>query len=213
MQKTKPSGHVAFLSGIAETVNRPNIIRRSKTGKPKKKTKEKESDPMMKFIQATATAAVFALAAMGPAAAAGDKDTSRNYSISFGDGDLLQSLKDLDAEDLAELKAELAEAKAEIAEAIEEVKAARAELKAEFDDENIVQAAFTEAGRAVRTEARRAFVEVRAELDRVERDLAAERHEIGEAEFQETQDAIEFIRAELAEIEGMIGELAAAMEA
>jgi chromosome segregation ATPase len=160
-----------------------------------------------------AAALTFAVAA--PAASAHDFDniSINGFNFDFDSEDLLQSLIEMDAEDIAEMRADLAEARVEIRDAIGEIADARAEADKNEELKPIILAALAEASKEVEGSVGEAFAEVRTELDRAESELSDLRSSLDEAEFNETKDLIAFLRSELVEFEVAVGELVAAMKA
>ena len=156
-------------------------------------------------------AAAIGLAFAAPAALANDFIDISLEDLDFGDEDFLQQLIDMDADDIANMRAEMAEARAEIREAIGEVEAARAEAAANPETKPVVIAALEAASAAVVTATKTVFEEIRTELDDAETDLAAA--DISAEEMSETKAAIAALREELAGIEDALGELVAAMRA
>lgn len=149
-----------------------------------------------------------------PASAHGVDNISINgLNLNFGDEDFLQALIELDADDIAEMRAEFAEARQEIRDAIGEIDDARAEAAKSDEAKSILTVALSEASESVEEAASEAFNEVRAELDRAEDELADMRSSLSAEEFNETQEVIEFLRSELVEFEVALGELIAAMKA
>jgi len=162
---------------------------------------------------AGAAAMTFAVAA--PAASAHDLGNIavNGFSFDFDGEDLLQSLIEMDAEDIAEMRAEFAEARVEIRDAIGEIDDARAEAEKSDEAKSILAVALSEASESVEETVQTAFAEVRTELDRAESELSEMRSTLDDAEFNETKDLIAFLRSELVEFEAAIGELVAAMKA
>lgn len=160
-----------------------------------------------------AGAAAFAVCAAAPTAAyAGGKSISIN-GVNFGSEDLLERLIDLDADDIAHMRAEMADARAEIADAIDDIEDARLEAKSAPGGETILNVALDAADAAVSGATGAAFAEVRRELDRAARELKDMRSDLSAAEFAETQEAIAVIREGLTSLEAALAELSAAMKA
>jgi chromosome segregation ATPase len=156
-------------------------------------------------IIAAAAAAFMALAA--PASAHG-----REIVLDIGDGDLLEKLIALDADGIADMRADIAEARAEIAEAIEDI----AEAKAEVDEAPagarfIVRIAFSAARAATEAAVSEALDEVHDEIDDAEKRLKTA--DVSVEERAETQGAIDALREDLASLEDSLEELFAALRA
>lgn len=150
------------------------------------------------------TAAAMALAA-APAAA---KDVSLSIDNSE---DFLEKLIEMDADEIADLRADLAEARIDIADAVDEIADARreAEDKAPFA-RSIMNVAFRFAGDRVEGEAAGAIREALAELDSAEAELSA--LSLSDAERAETQAAIDVLRSELPLLLSALDDLAAALK-
>ncbi|WP_133162196.1 hypothetical protein [Hyphococcus luteus] len=168
-------------------------------------------------IWLAAGAAALGLAVAAPAALAGnftDKAVSFdgvNLNIN-DDEDLLQTLIDMDAEDIADLREEMADARADIKDAIGDVEEARREAKEDPKTAGFVDIAFAAASASVESSTRGVFDNVYAALDRAESNLDAGKVEVSDAEFEETSEAIAVIREELAGVEAALDELLAAMK-
>lgn len=156
-----------------------------------------------------------ALTVAAPAASAHDFDniSVNGLNFNFGDEDFLQSLIEMDAEDIAEMRADFAEARAEIRNAIGEIDEARAEAAKSKEAKSILAVALTEASESVSEATKNAFDEVRSELNRAESELDGMKSSLSAEEFSETQELIEFLRSELVEFEVALGELIDAMKA
>ncbi len=155
-------------------------------------------------------ASALALGFAGPAAA-GDSINIGGVSFGDDDGDFLEQLIKLDADDIEELRAELADAHDEIMDAIAEVEEAKAELQ---EIPNFaIKVALSGASVAVSTTTNHAFKEVRSELDRAEQDLEGMKDRLSAEEFAETEAAIAMLREELATLEDALDALSASMRA
>ncbi len=156
-------------------------------------------------------AAALGLAFAAPAAMAGDFVNISFDDLDFGEEDFLQKLIEMDADDIADMRAEMADARAEIRDAIGEIEDARAEAEANPETRSVIEAALAAASAAVTSATNSAFEKVRAELDEAEIELATT--DVSAEEMTETQGAIAAVREELAGIEAAVGELVAAMKA
>lgn len=156
-------------------------------------------------------AAALGLAFAAPAAIASDFVDISFDGLDFGEEDFLQKLIEMDADDIADMRAEMADARAEILDAISEIQEARAEAEANPETRTVIEAALAAASAAVTSTTNSAFEKVRAELDEAEIELATT--DVSEEEKTETQGAIAAVREELAGIEAAVGELVAAMKA
>lgn len=141
-------------------------------------------------------------------AAAGEKE-SRTIVIDY-DGDILDELVDLDADEIADLQEEFADARAEIEEAIDEIEDARAEMDDVPGGGLILKIAFGAAQIATEAVVAEVMAEVRADIDEAEDQLGVADLDAGERE--ETQDAIDALRDELDALEASLDELMDALE-
>ncbi len=159
--------------------------------------------------------AMLAFTAATPAAVAGDISSISidGLNFDFDNEDLLQSLIEMDADDIAEMREELAEARVEIRDAIGEIAEARAEAEDSDEARAILAVALSQASKSVEDSITEAFGEVRAELDRAEGELSGMKSTLSSAEYAETNDLIAFLRSELVEFEVAIAELVTAMKA
>lgn len=157
-----------------------------------------------------AGAAVCGMALATPAMARDSSD--RDVVINIGkDGDLLKQLIEMDAEDIADMRAEMAEARADVAEAIGDIEDARQEVKGIPGGRLILRIAFASARAGATTAVEEALTDARTEIDRAERDLRTA--EVSEEERVETQGAIDVLRTELDSLEDSLNELLSAMSA
>lgn len=156
-------------------------------------------------------AAALGLAFAAPAAVADDFVNISFDDLDFGDEDFLQKLIEMDADDIADMRAEMADARAEIRDAISEIQEARAEAEANPESRTVIEAALAAASVAITSATDSAFEKVRAELDEAEVELAAT--DVSADEMAETQGAIAAVREELAGIEAAVSDLVAAMKA
>jgi hypothetical protein len=155
-----------------------------------------------------AGAAACGLAFATPAMAKGGDDVVINIGK---DGDLLEQLIEMDADGIAEMRAEMAEARAEIAEAIDEIEGAREDVKGVPGGRLILRIAFASARAGASTAVNEALAEARTEVDRAERDLAVA--DVSAEEKVETQGAIDVLRTELDALEASLGDLLDALRA
>jgi len=160
---------------------------------------------------------VFALVALAgaalvsTAAVAGDRK-ERDLVINIGkDGDLLEQLIAMDAEDIEDMRAEFAEARADIKDAIADISEARAEAKRAPGGGVILKIAFATARSGVSAAVDEALGEARRELDRAGRDLKVK--DLSKDERAETEFAIDTLREELDSLEVAIEELMDALRA
>ncbi len=159
---------------------------------------------------AFAGAAACGLALSTPAMARGSDD--RDVVINIGkDGDLLKQLIEMDAEDIAEMRAEMAEARADVAEAIGDIEEARQEMKSVPGGRLILRVAFASARAGATTAVDEALTEARIEIDKAERDLKTA--DVSAEERVETQGAIDVLRTELDALEVSLNELLSALRA
>ena len=126
--------------------------------------------------------------------------------------ELLEQLIDLDADEIADMRAEIADARAEIQDAIAEIEEAREEAASEPGGRAIVDAALKAAGATVAETTKMALHEARAEIDEAERQLVEAKDRLSAEEVAETQGAIDALREELEGLEEALGELATAMK-
>ncbi len=161
---------------------------------------------------AGAAALAFTLAPAANASEFGDISIE-DFNLNLGDEDLLDGLIAMDADEIAELRAELAEARVEIAGAIQEIEDARAEAAKSKEAAAILAVALSEASKSVEETVAEAFDEARQELNRAEGELIDMKPSISSAEFEETSALIAYLRSELVEIETALGDLVAAMKA
>jgi len=159
-----------------------------------------------------AGAAALCLTAAAPAAYAHEGFDLDNINLKLGE-DFLQSLIDMDAEDIAEFREEMADARAEIADAIGDIEDAKAEANADPQHRDLILAALATAADTVESTTKGVFEKVRDELDKAEADLKAGKVQVSADEMKETTEAIKTIRTELAGIEASLGDLLAAMRA
>ena len=159
---------------------------------------------------AIAGAAACALTVAPPALA---RDSSnRDVVINIGkDGDLLKQLIEMDAEDIADMRAEIADARADIADAISDIEEAREEVKGVPGGQLILKIAFASARAGTRTAVEEALGDARDEINKAERDLATAK--VSDEERVETQGAIDALRTELDALEASLNELIVAMRA
>ena len=164
-----------------------------------------------------AGAAAFALFAIAPAPAlAGDLS---NLSVEFNDLDLdinkenfLQQLIEMDADDIAELRADLADARKDVLDAIAEVKEARLEARKDPQTAGFIDIAFAAASVSVENSTYGVFNDIYDMIDSAEADLKAGKADVGAAERRETQEAITVLREGLDGVQDALGELLAAMK-
>jgi hypothetical protein len=141
-----------------------------------------------------------------PAAFAHD---GREVVLEIGDGDLLEKLIKLDAEGIADMRADIAEARAEIAEAIQDIEEAREEIAEDPGAKFVVRIAFAAARGATKMAVGEALEDAYEEIDDAEKRLKTA--DVSEAERAETQAAIDALRQELAELERSLEELIEAL--
>lgn len=150
-------------------------------------------------------AAAAAMMAFAPASAHG-----KEIVLNIGDGDLLEKLIALDAQGIAEMRAEIAEARAEIAEAVRDIEEAKKEIdEAPAGARVVVRIAFAAAREATEAAVKEALAEARDEIDDAERRLKSA--DVSEAERAETQGAIDALREDLAGLELSLNDLLAAL--
>lgn len=171
-----------------------------------------KSSPRRKGVRASAAAMTAALTAgLVFAAPAHSMDSDRTITIDFdSDEDFLEDLIELDAEGIADMRAEFADARAEIDDAVDEIRDAREEARSAPGGEFIVKIAFAVAKATVRVSIDRALNDVGRAVDKAERDLATA--DVSDAERIETQGVIDILRVELASLRTSLDELAAALD-
>ncbi len=158
-----------------------------------------------------AFAALAAAALISTAAVAGE-NKGRDIVIDIGeDGELLEQLIEMDADDIADMRAEFAEARADIKEAIADVADARSEVKGVPGGGVILKIAFATARSSVSVAVDEALDEARREIDRAARDLKA--MDVSAEERAETEGAILTLREELDLLEIALEELMDALRA
>lgn len=160
-----------------------------------------------KLAAAAACLAGAALLIAGPAEAKG-----REVVIDIGDGDLLEKLIKLDAEGIADMRADIAEARRDIEEAILEIEEARREVGDEPGAARFVlRIAFSAAREATEAVVAEAMAEARKEIDDAERKLKSA--DVSAAERAETQGAIDGLRDDLDDLEDALLDLIEALRA
>lgn len=153
---------------------------------------------------------IAALAAAGLALSAPAE--ARDLNITIGkDGDLLEKLIEMDADDIADMREEFADARNDIDDAISDIADARAEAKAAPGGAFFLKIAFAAASAATDASVNSALDEVQTELDRAERELKTA--DVSAEERLETQEAIETLRDELATLRVKLDELIDSMRA
>ena len=169
--------------------------------------------PSLGFAAWSVLAAIAVAAPAATPAFAHDRDGSTIIvnGVNFSDDDFLQDLIDLDADDIADLRDEFADAREEVLDAIQDIEEAREDVKGVPGGGVILKIAFGVASKTVSAATSEAFDEVRDALSEAEDELQDKREEVGEDEYDETSKAISVIRAGIADIEGALAELTAAM--
>lgn len=158
------------------------------------------------FIFAAAALIALTIAALLP-------NNASAHSLSFGDTEeLLEDLIAMDADEIEEMRQDLIDARADIADAIKDIEEAKEDVKEVPMGAAIANIAFRTASATVSASTDMAFNKVRKELKKAEAELKDRRKELGEAEFKETQGAIQMIREELIEIEYALDDLQAALK-
>lgn len=160
-------------------------------------------------------AAALGLAFAAPAASAVEiGDISFNdFNFDINSDDFLQNLIDMDAEDIAELRAEMADARAEIKDAIAEIEEARKEAGDQPEAKAVLAAALQAASASIIESTDGVFKQVHDALDRAESELVSGKVEVSAEEVTETKLVIAALREELGGVQAALGELAAAMKA
>lgn len=162
----------------------------------------------------TFVVAVFALAGaalVSTAAVAGERK-ERDLVINIGkEGDLLEQLIAMDADDIEDMRAEFAEARADIKDAIADIAQARDEAKRAPGGGVILKIAFATARSGVSAAVGEALGEARRELDRAGRDLRTK--DVSKDERAETEYAIATLGEELDALEIALDELMEALRA
>lgn len=158
-----------------------------------------------------AGAASLCLSFATPAAMAGDNMDIGSIDIDFEDGEVLEKLIELDADDIADIRDELGEARDDIFDAISDIEEARQKALEDPMAAGVMKVAFSAASVAINVKAKGAFRKVYAELDKAEQDLNSGAVEVSAAEMAETQEFIAVLREELGGIEEALDALIAAM--
>lgn len=159
-----------------------------------------------KILGAASAAAAMVFAA--PAFA----NEGREIVLNIGDGDLLEKLIELDAQGIADMRADIAEAREEIADAIRDIEETQEEIKdAPAGARVVVRVAFAAAREVTESAVGEALAEVHEEIDDAERRLKTV--DVSDAERVETQGAIDALREELAELQRSLDELVATLRA
>jgi predicted nucleic acid-binding Zn-ribbon protein len=158
-----------------------------------------------------AFAALAGVALISTAAVAGESK-GRDIVIDIGeDGELLEQLIEMDADDIADMRAEFAEARADIKEAIADVADARSDVKGVPGGGVILKIAFATARSSVSVAVDEALGDARREIDRAARDLKG--MDVSAEERAETEGAILTLREELDLLEVALEELMDALRA
>ena len=155
---------------------------------------------------------LFALASaalISTAAVAGEKG-ERDLVINIGkEGDLLEQLIAMDAEDIEDMRSEFAEARADIKEAIGDIDEARADVKGVPGGGVILKIAFATARSSASIAIDEALADARREISRAERDLKSA--DVSADERAETAIAISTLREELDSLQAALEELIEAL--
>lgn len=158
--------------------------------------------------------AIFAAAmtmAFSAPAHAGSVEVNHDYRINFDkDKSLLPDLIKMDADDIADMKAEFAKARSDIDDALKDIADARKEAKSAPLGGLFVKIALGAAGGAIEA-ADGSFDGAFEAIDRAERDLKTA--DVSADERVETQTAIDTLRDELTSLQVKLRELAKAMRA
>jgi hypothetical protein len=168
------------------------------------------------MIKATALscAAAFALAIAPTAASAGSMNVSfNNLDIPEDDDEFFADLVELDASDIDDLREELAEAREEMRDALDDIAEAKEDVRDVPGGGLIAKMAMSAASVAVSTSVDGVLDEVVDRLDTAEARLRANADGLDAAEIAETQEAIDVIRAGLADIEDGLEEIVVALRA
>ena len=160
-----------------------------------------------------AAGAVIALGATDIAAAHEDEGNTLTINgVTFSAEDLLDDLIALDADDIADMRADFAEAQEDIIDAIGDIEEAREDVRGVPGGRFVLKIAFAAARESVTEATDEAFSEVRANLVVAEKDLEAAKDEVGQGEYSETTEAIAVIRDGMDDIQASLAELTAAMK-
>ncbi|MBT8471312.1 MAG: hypothetical protein HKN14_02025 [Marinicaulis sp.] len=159
-----------------------------------------------------AGAALFAMT-LAPVANAHGGDGFTINGFNFGDDteDLLEKLIELDADEIEEIRIDLADAREDVLDAISDVEEAKEEASDVPGGGAIVKIAIGIAAGAVVESTDEIFEELRVSLNDASKELVERRSEVGEAEFDETNNAISVMLSGIAGIEDAIDTLVAAM--
>ncbi|GJL90966.1 hypothetical protein [Hyphococcus sp.] len=160
-------------------------------------------------------AAALGLAFAAPAASAADigNISFNDFNFDIDSENFLQNLIDMDADDIADLRAEMADARAEIKDAIAEIADARKETEEQPEAKAVLAAALQAASASVIESTDSAFKQVHEALDQAESDLVSGKVEVSAEEVTETKLVIATLREELGSVQAVLGELVAAMKA
>jgi predicted nucleic acid-binding Zn-ribbon protein len=157
---------------------------------------------------------IAAIALVAPAAAneSNSRDTGRGEprEIIIGEADILEELIEMDAEDIADLRADLADIRAGIEDAIGDIAEAREEMRDAPGGRYLVKIAFAAMAEATESAVGEAISAAFAKLDVAERGLADA--DVSDAERRETQGAIDGLRDDLGALEDALDDLRAALE-
>lgn len=150
------------------------------------------------------------LIALTLAAFAPGNSHARSFHIESPE-DLLEELIAMDARDIDELQGDLQDARKDIADAILDIEDAKEDVRDVPGGRAIARVAMRTASAAVSSATGEALSEAWDALNSAEAMLSDQRDEVGEAEFRETQGAIDMIRGELEEIEYALDSLMTAL--
>jgi len=160
-------------------------------------------------------AAALGLAFAAPAAGAADigEISFNDFNFDIDGEDFLQNLIEMDAEDIAELRADMAEARADIKDAIAEIEEARKEAAEQPEAKAILAAALSAASASVIESTEGVFKQVHEALDRAEIELVSGQVDVSAEEVAETKLVISTLREELGGVQAALSELVATMKA
>lgn len=143
-----------------------------------------------------------------PAAAAGERGTTSLDLLD--DGELLDNLVALDAEDIVKMRKEMSDARAEIKGAMDDIDDARAELAGVPGGDLVLSVALNAARGAAESVVSDVMTKVRTEISVAESEL--EKTDYSAQEKEETRTAIAALREEMTALELTLAEFVAALK-
>jgi len=141
-----------------------------------------------------------------------ERGTLTVNGVSFSEEYLLNDLIALDADDIAEMRADFAEAQEEVLDAIDDIEEAREDVKGVPGGKFVLKIAFATARASITEATDEAFGEVRENLLIAEEELNATKNEVGPEEYAETTEAISVIRNGMDGVQASLAKFADAMQ-